>query len=128
MLTEVPVIRVKEFAKVKFLPAQQNEMNGSKEDKTGNSILPINIETISLSSEDEIIAVANKPTKFTAKTPKPKEKSLPRVSSAISKNRTPRLPSQYKFHKIDEYFNATKKDCKFIIFVTVSHCKLEYFN
>lgn len=117
MFTEVPVIRVREFAKVEFLPAQQNEINGSKDNGTGNSILPINIETISLSSEDEIIA--NKPTKSTAKTPKPREKRLPRVSSAISKNRTPRLPSQYKFHKIDEYFNATKKDCKFINFVII---------
>lgn len=121
MLTEVPVIRVKEFAKVEYLPAQENETNGNKENGTGNLILPINIETISLSSEDEVVSVATKGTKSIAKTPKPREKRLPRVSSAISKNRTPRLPSQYKFHKIDEYFNATKKDCKFIVFLLLNY-------
>ncbi|XP_055311764.1 uncharacterized protein LOC129574191 isoform X2 [Sitodiplosis mosellana] len=109
---EVPVIRVKEFAKVEFLPSEQNGNKGIEENGTENSILPINIETISLSSEDEIRTVPNKPTKSIAQTPKPREKRLPRVSSAISKNRTPRLPSKYKYHKIDEYFSATKKDSK----------------
>lgn len=123
MFTEKPMIRVKEFAKVEFLPAQENEVNGSKANEAENSILPMNIETISLSSEDEIISGANKPTKSTTKTPKTREKRLLRVSSAI-KNRTPRLPSQYKFHKIDEYFNATKKDCKFITFyITNANCR-----
>lgn len=114
-MIDVPVIRVKEFAKIEFLPSK-NENNNSNGNKVASLPLSIDIETISLSSEEEISSNRNKTTKYIAKTPKtPKTrgKRLPRVVSSVSKGRTPKLPSKYKFHKIDEYFQATKKDCKF---------------
>lgn len=109
MLIEVPVIRVKEFAKVEFLPAE----NSIKENVNESSRLPIDIETISLSSEEEVRTHKNKLTKCIAKTPKPRGKRLPRFPSTISKSRTPKQTPKYKYHKIDEYFHATKKECKF---------------
>lgn len=103
-----PAIRVKEFAKVEFIPSN----HGGKVNLNGSTTLP-DIETISLSSEEEIRTSTIQPTKYNAKTTKPRETRLPRLSSTISKSRTPKPPSKYKYHKIDEYFHATKKDCKY---------------
>lgn len=111
MLIEIPVIRVKEFAKVKFLPAENS--NNIKEYVNESSRLPIDIETISLSSEEEVRTNKNKKTKCIAQTPKPRGKRLSRFPSTISKSRTPKQTPKYKYHKIDEYFHATKKECKF---------------
>lgn len=101
------MIRVKDFAKFEDPVLKESAL------RIQNSVVEnvLNeIETISLSSEEDEV-VKNVPRKSNPRKSKPTENKLPRVSSFVNRNRTPK-PLQLKYHKISEYFQATKKDCK----------------
>lgn len=128
MLCIAPAIWVKDFAKDPSIGSSNSgkiDIEDEKiKEKTEHTIeLPADIETISLSSDDNVKPVIRKtrskqtPKRATrarvARTPKPKENQPSTILSSAKKGRTPKLPSQYRFHKIDEYFQATKRDRKF---------------
>lgn len=122
----IPMIRVKDFAKCE--PSQSTDNNHQRHASNDTkidpdpSVLPVDIEIISLSSNEDIPPVARPPPPPSSsssskqpvqKTPaKRKPKRLKSEATTPSK-RTPKPPSTYKFHKINEYFSAPKKiECK----------------
>lgn len=111
------MIRVKDFAKVEQSQLQDNT-DRATDDHERFPKPPIDIEVISLSSNEDIPPVAVK--KSAPRTTKRKTKRLIKgVPTPLA--RTPKLPSTYKCHKISEYFPATKKiDCKLF--------KIDYFS
>lgn len=107
MNSGIPMIRVKEFARCENPQAEQNET--LVESKSIVKKCMNEIETISLSSEEDVKLAVQKP----KSKPKYGERKLTQNSITI-RNRTPKPPLQYKYHKISEYFQTTKKDCKYI--------------
>lgn len=112
-----PAIWVKDFAKD---PAGSSLLGNeeNRDEKNGQSNkLPLDIETISLSSEDEVTPLKPKQIpKRAIRTPKPRATKPPSVLSSVKKGRTPRtpkLPSQYRFRPLNDYFQATKRDRKY---------------
>lgn len=114
------MIRVKDFAKCE--PSQLNEnnerhgINDNNKNVPNPNILPVDIEIISLSSDDDIPPArppASSSKQSGQQTPvKRKTKRLNNDATTPSK-RTPKPPSTYKFHKISEYFPSSKKtECK----------------
>lgn len=100
------MIRVKEFAKAELIPTEGNSNNLG-------DVNTIDIETISLSSTEEKPTKVNVSKKCETQTPKPRKKTQQeRLPASIKKGRTPKPPLHYKYHKIDEYFQARKNDCK----------------
>lgn len=102
------MIRVKDFAKFED-PVLKESASRIQNKSVVENVLN-EIETISLSSEEDEV-VKKKPGKSNPQKSKPTENKLPRVSSFVNRNRTPK-PLQLKYHKISEYFQATKKECK----------------
>lgn len=112
------MIRVKDFAK--FEQSQPNDTNERqiKNENDHCSELPIDIEIISLSSNDDVpppaSSVAATPSKQSVQKT-PAKRRTKRLNGGVStpSTRTPKPPSTYKYHKIDEYFSASKKtECK----------------
>lgn len=104
----IPMIRVKDFAK--FDPTNLKDETTKNHNSDSMIVVPVDIETVSLSSTEEIkTPVKTKTEKQTLKTRK-KRSAL--QSSTIIRNRTPKPPLKFKYHKIPEYFHATKKECK----------------
>lgn len=117
-----PAIWVKDFAKDPSIGSSHSEKN-DKEENAPVNLVP-DIETISLSSDDDFQPSSRKPKSKpnqtpkrasrarVARTPKRKENKPSSLLSSAKKGRTPKLPDQYRFHKIDEYFQATKRERK----------------
>lgn len=139
---EIPMIRVKDFAK--FEPSQPNDNNerhGTNENENENdhcSKLPVDIEIISLSSNEDVpvpassVAAPSSSTKQSVQRTPVKRKTK-RLNSGVTtpSKRTPMPPSTYKFHKISEYFSASKKtECKseFAIFSKIVLFYSKYIN
>lgn len=116
----ISTIRVKDFAKVELFQSKIKD-DDTEPTTNGNSDqqLPINIETISLSSNDDFEPT---PKKIIKRTPKPKLKrptpsrstrpiTTPGRSTrpATTPNRSAKTPLNFKNHKISEYFASAKK-------------------
>lgn len=119
------MLKVKDFAKC-------------KDNENRVVIQPIPTDTISLSSDDDIVEEktplqpktpnaskatktpkrANKPkTPKEPKTPKPRKQPSPRHTlTAVSRRHISKTPLTFANHKIHEYFQSTKKDCKLFDF------------
>lgn len=91
------MIRVKDFAKVE---SSQLKDEPTKAQCSDSMLVPVDIEIVSLSSTEEI------------KTPVRKKTEKQTLNKKPIRNRTPKPPLKYKYHKISEYFHATKKECK----------------
>lgn len=77
--------------------------------------MPIDIETISLSSNEDIKPLPKTPVKAT---PKPRQKRQPRSTTAFTPSRSAKKPLNFKNHKISEYFSSAKKsDCKPLLWI-----------
>lgn len=111
-------IRVKDFAKVELFHNTNNNVDTKSTTKReSQDELPINIETISLSSNDDFEPIKSKVVK---RTPKPKltrqtpsKRPLTTPNRSSKKTATPsrslKTPLNFKNHKISEYFGSAKK-------------------
>lgn len=102
------MIRVKEFARLENLQKEEENENKTERNKISRNLVN-EIETISLSSEDDMQDIGNELAKRCTQKLKKKQ---PKLASTVNRNRTPKPPLKYKYHKISEYFQATKNDSK----------------
>lgn len=99
------MLRVKAFAKIE--EEQENNVSGN-----GNIEQTVDIEIISLSSEEEKKPVAKKQrARKKLQTPKIKTEKPERLPPSTGCSRRFRTPLKHKYHKISEYFSSTKKEC-----------------
>lgn len=101
------MIKVKDFAKC----------DGSENKVIGQ---PVSTDIISISSDENIPEDIKPPVDTEPTTPKPTRQRKPRVPrltlTAISKKHISKTVLNFRNHKISEYFQSAKKDCKFILF------------
>lgn len=125
----ISTIRVKSFAKVELFRSEIKEDTELTTKRNTDEQLPINIETISLSSNDDFEPT---PKKIVKRTPKPKtQRQTPSRSTrpittpgrstrpittpgkstrpTTTPNRFAKTPLNFKNHKISEYFASAKK-------------------
>lgn len=106
-------IKVRDFAKLSLAHFAQPKNNNETKSDASVNLLPVDIETISLSSEDD-----KKP--INKKRPV-KRLQIPKLSgnitrSSAKKRRKNKFTLQEKYHKIDKYFLATKTGKQIIFF------------